>query len=204
MTPSTPRPQWLPGRRGVGVGIAIVVTIGLLLFAASAWLFQRALPSSGSDESVTPGTGPVARFRYYRPSTGKAELFVEPAAGVSLSDLFDMSLFQDAKPGMTLAEFKSRYGASQLQGLRAVLEAGLEEDRSTFGTVTFRPIYAYPKAGSHGIDLVSVVNVVVSSEIERSRFDGELILTGSADGERLFCLVEGGKIFKIRWVGAAA
>jgi hypothetical protein len=116
-----------------------------------------------------------------------------------MADLFDMRLFEEVRPGMTPADFRNRYGSSQFHGARAVLEVREEHDGDTLGTVTFRPVYAYPSQSQGGAELDSVLSAVVVHEIRRSRFGGELILA-AGDGERMFCQVSGGKISQVRWI----
>ena len=171
-----------------------------VLGLASVWLYERALPPV--KESEAPGSGPVALFRYRASGPEPPELYCEPRKGSTLSDLFDMALFDDAKPGMTLVAFAKRYGSKQFHGTRAVLEAGLEENLGSpsLGTITYHPLYAFPKPDSGGIDLAAAVNSAIATEIRRTNFAGVLILADSADTERLFCSVDGTKIFKIRWV----
>lgn len=200
-----PREAEIRSRGRLAGGLAVVVGIPLLFIAgvlAIAWLYQSSVPPLKEQE--VPGADPVARFRYLSNGKQESELFVQPVSGKSLSDLFDMSLFEDTKPGMTQAEFERRYGSKQFQAAKAVLEAGLEENRDSLGSVIWRPVYAYPKQGSGGIKLAEFVNPVIVQEIERTGFAGLLILTDSADKQRLFCTVKEGRIIKLRWLGDAA
>src|SRR5262245_53119069 len=114
-------------------GVAVLSLAGVLAWAAMA------VSSSPITEVEVEGSDPVASFRYISGGGPDATLFVQAATGGSLSDLFDMRMFEDVRPGMTPADFRNRYGASQFHGARAVLEVREEHDRDTLGTVTFRP-----------------------------------------------------------------
>jgi hypothetical protein len=193
---------------GASLGRKIAANLGALtilvagVFGVIA-LARREHGRPSVREAEAAGEGPITRFRYYDIGGMDPELFCEPRPGATLGELFDMSLFEDLTPGTGLDTFQRRHGSKQYQGRGAVLEAGFEQDRDAFGTVTFRPLYAFPKQGSGGIDLQTLDSVIVT-EIRRTNFAGLLILTDSADTERLFVTVDDGKIIRIRWVRLAA
>src|SRR5450631_2957542 len=99
------------------VGVSVIVGAVLILLFALALAYETSQPAA--EESQAKGSGPVARFEYSSAGKKESRLFVVPIAGTSLADLFDMSLFEDAKPGMTQIEFEKHYGSKQVRTTRA-------------------------------------------------------------------------------------